>query len=237
MKKRNQQNDMSGIGGTSYIHTDDISVVEHQQPDRNGAEMQLNIQGLNGMTQMDDNNDIMFNPNINDHRFNPLEMSQSLSQARDPKFCFCIPLAKGVCCGLMSLKTILIIIALIDITIGGAAIGIGVVAFMKFKLKLQLAAYIFICSVSLILAFAGLYAINYKKIKLVKFYFGWKCVEVCIIPIFELIIVFAEISDNPGQLGQTPSINYYIIVLTKALMRAYFAYLIYSYYKRVDRGE
>jgi hypothetical protein len=26
-------------------------------------------------------------------------------------------------------------------------------------------------------------------------------------------------------------------VLTKAFLRAYFSYLIYSYYKRVDRGE
>jgi len=137
----------------------------------------------------------------------------------------------------MSLKTILIIIALIDITIGGAAIGIGVIAFLKYKLKLQLAAYIFVCSVSLILAFAGLYAIAYKRIKLVKFYFAWKCVEVCIIPIFELIIVFVEISDEPGSLGKSPSINYYIIVFTKAFLRAYFSYLIYSYYKRVDRGE
>jgi hypothetical protein len=98
----------------------------------------------------------------------------------------------------MSLKTILIIIALVDITIGGAAIGVGVIAFLKYKLKLQLAAYVFICSVSLVLAVAGLYAIAYKKIKLVRFYFAWKCVEVCIIPIFELIIVLVEISDEPG---------------------------------------
>ncbi|CDW74775.1 UNKNOWN [Stylonychia lemnae] len=179
----------------------------------------------------------MFNPEINDHRFNPLEMSQSLQPSREPKFCLCIPLAKGVCCGLMSLKTILIIIALIDITIGGAAIGIGVIAFMKYKLKLQLAAYVFICGVSLILAFAGLYAVAYKKMKIIKFYFAWKCIEVCIIPFFELIIVFVEVSDESGALSQTPTINYYIIVLTKAFLRAYFSYLIYSYYKRVDRGE
>lgn len=233
---------MSGIGGTSYIHTDDMSVVDNlpnnmNQNRLNGGDSIKLQGGLNGMTNIDENQEIMFNAAINDHRFNPLEMSQSLSSNREPKFCFCIPLAKGVCCGMLSLKTILIIIALIDITIGGAAIGIGVIAFYRYKLKIQLAAYIFVCSVSLILAVAGLYAVARKKMKILKFYFGWKCAEVVIIPVFELLIIFVQLSDNEEMLSQSPSISYYIIVLSKAAMRAYFAYLIYSFYQRVDRGE
>lgn len=76
----------------------------------------------------------MFNAGLNmdDHRFNPLEMSLSLQSNREPRFCFCIPLAKGVCCGMVSLKHILIIIALIDITLGGAAVGIGAIAFTRY---------------------------------------------------------------------------------------------------------
>lgn len=61
--------------------------------------------------------------------------------------------------------------------------------------------------------------------------------EVIIIPFFELIIVFVEVSNNKDILNQSASIDYYILVVTKAAVRAYFAYLIYSFYMRVDRGE
>lgn len=139
---------------------------------------------------------------------------------------------------MLSLKTVLIIIALIDITIGGAAIAIGVIAFSRYQLKIELGAYIFICAVSLLLAIAGLYSLAVKNMKIIKFYFAWKCIEVCIIPIFELIIIFVNVGNTNGQyLKASPTITYYVIVLAKALMRAYFAYLIYSFYKRVDRGE
>eukprot|EP00347_Sterkiella_histriomuscorum_P019236 403342419 len=228
-----------------------MSVSETNNQHRNlAAQDALKLQGIGmmngglgmGLTQIEDNQE-MFNAgiglNMNDdhHRFNPLEMSQSLQSNREPRFCFCIPLAKGMCCGLLSLKTILIIISLVDITIGGAAIGIGVIAFNRYQLKMELGAYIFICSVSLLLGFAGLYAVAVKNMKIIKFYFAWKCIEVLVIPVFELIIIFAQIGGNESQLKQSPSINYYIIVLVKAVMRAYFAYLIYSFYKRVDRGE
>lgn len=138
--------------------------------------------------------------NNDHHRFNPLEMSQSLQSVREPKFCFCIPLAKGVCCGMLSLKTILIIIALIDITLGAAAVGIGVIAFTRYSLKVELAAYVFVCAISLILAIAGLYAVAVKNMKIIKFYFGWKCMEVCIIPIFELIIIFVKVGEDKSIL-------------------------------------
>ena len=82
-------------------------------------------------------------------------------------------------------------IALIDITIGGAAIGIGVIAFNRDKFKLALISYVFACTVSFVLAIIGLYAVTVKSMRLVKFYFGWKCMEVCLFPIFELIIIFA----------------------------------------------
>ena len=86
-------------------------------------------------------------------------MSQNFQYIREPKFCFCIPLAKGVCCGLISLKTALIIISVLDIVAGGAAIGIGISAFVKFKLEISLAAYVLVNGISLILACFCLYAI------------------------------------------------------------------------------
>lgn len=140
----------------------------------------------------------MFNAAINqqDHRFNPLEMSQSLQHTREPHFCYCVPLAKGVCCGLISLKIALVIIALVDFTIGGAAVGIGITAFMKNKLHTELAVFIFIQAVSLVLAIAGLWAIVRKKTRVLRFYFWWKCIEVIAIPIFEIFIVFTNGSGN-----------------------------------------
>src|SRR5690348_16000774 len=120
---------------------------------------------------MEDNNDAMFNVAINDHRFNPLEMSQNYSH-REPKFCFCLPLSKGVCCGLISLRITLIFIAIVDIVIGGSAIGIGVVAFMNSKLEIALVIYVIVNAVCFILAFGCLFAITKKMIKLMKFYFA-----------------------------------------------------------------
>lgn len=55
-------------------------------------------------------------------------------ELREPRFFKLVPIAKGVCFGLISLKIVLILIALIDITIGAASIGIGIIAFMKFRL-------------------------------------------------------------------------------------------------------
>lgn len=115
-------------------------------------------------------------------------MSQNFS-LREPKFCFCLPLAKGVCCGFISLKIALFLIAALDITIGGAALGIGIMAFFKMKLNLSLAAYAIINTVSLVLAFGCLYAIAKQNIKVLKFYFWWKSVEIVIVPIFEIIIL------------------------------------------------
>jgi hypothetical protein len=147
-----------------------------------------------------------------------------------------LPIAKGVCCGFISLKIVLIIIALIDITFGGAAIGIGITAFMRFHLHLSLAAYVVINSISFILAFGCLYAIVTKDLRLLRFYYIWKCMEVIIIPIFEILILTFTVGSTE-ELSERPSINYYIIVLVKAMIRLYFAYLIFSYYMRLDRGE
>lgn len=55
-------------------------------------------------------------------------------------------------------------------------------------------------------------------------------------PVFELLVIFATQS-NSSELTSSPSITYYSLILFKALMRSYFSYLIYSYYKRVERGE
>lgn len=103
-----------------------------------------------------------------------------------------MPLAKGLCCGLVSLKNALIFIALIDITIGAAAIAIGIIAFAKFKLSLSLAAYTIVSFFSLIFAIGAIIAIAKKRVKLMKIYFTWKCLEVLIIPLFELVILFVQ---------------------------------------------
>ena len=186
---------------------------------------------------MDENVDGIFNiAPLNDVRFNQLEQSQNLSQLREPSFCKCIPIAKGTCCGFVSLKIILVIIACIDITIGGAAIGIGITAFLKSKLKMSIIAFALINGISFILAFACLYAIIKMNIKIMKFYFIWKCIEVVIIPIFEIVIFIISIREKQ-DFTQTASITYYATIFAKACFRLYFAYLIYSFYKRLDRGE
>jgi len=59
---------------------------------------------------------------------------------------------------------------------------------------------------------------------------------VVIIPIFEILILTVS-APKSDILAEQPSINYYVIVLVKAMVRLYFAYLIYSYFMRVDRGE
>jgi hypothetical protein len=105
-------------------------------------------------------------------------------------------MAKGVCCGLISLKIVLIIIALIDITIGGAAIGIGVTAFLKSALRVYLAAYVVINGICFFLAFACLYGIAKKSIKVLKFYFYWKCMEVIVIPLFELVLILISLNSQ-----------------------------------------
>jgi hypothetical protein len=96
----------------------------------------------------------------------------------------------------MSLRTALIIITLIDIVVGGAAIGIGITAFIKMQLELSLAAYCLVNIICFIFAVAAIFAIAKKHIKLMKIYFTWKCLEVLIIPIFELLILFVEIKGD-----------------------------------------
>ena len=51
------------------------------------------------------------------------------SSITEPRFLKCVPLARGSCCGYVSLRLTLMAIALVDITIGGAALGIGITAF------------------------------------------------------------------------------------------------------------
>ncbi len=81
-------------------------------------------------------------------------------ELREPKFCKLIPIAKGVCFGLVSLRIVLILIATIDITIGAASIGIGIIAFLKFKLPATLLAFSVLNGVSLFLALASIFAIS-----------------------------------------------------------------------------
>lgn len=130
----------------------------------------------------------------------------------------------------------LIAIALLDITIGGAAIGIGVTAYLKMHLHPSLISYVILNSISFVLSVACLIAIHTKNLRLLKYYYLWKCFEVVAIPIFEIILFTVSIGSQTF-LSEMPAINYYIIVLLKAGIRLYFAFLIFSYYMRIDRGE
>ena len=57
-----------------------------------------------------------------------------------------------------------------------------------------------------------------------------------ILPIVEVIILSVSVP-HPTDNMVRQSINYYVLVLVKAMLRLYLAYLIYSYFMRVDRGE
>ena len=96
----------------------------------------------------------------------------------------------------MSLRVALIIIAIVDIVMGGSAIGIAGIALSRNKLELSLAAYCIVNIICLVLAIISLYAIAKKKIKLMNIYFTWKCCEIVIIPIFEIVIVFLKPIDT-----------------------------------------
>jgi len=95
-----------------------------------------------------------------------------------------------VCFGLISLKLVLILIALIDITIGAASIGIGILAFMKFNLPGTLLAYALLNAICLALALSSIFAIATRSMRLLRFYYLWKCVEVVAFPIFEIAIFY-----------------------------------------------
>lgn len=147
-----------------------------------------------------------------------------------------IPLSKGLCCGFVSLRIALIAIAMADIVIGASAIGIGVTAFVKLKLEASLIVYSLINAVSLILSMACLYAIHNKKVGILRMYYYWKCVEVVVIPIFETLIISVTVS-NASSLQSASSLTYYLFMGIKAVFRFYFAFLIYSYFTRLERGE
>ena len=81
-----------------------------------------------------------------------LEMSQNFKHLIEPKFCLCVPLAKGICCGFVSLKFTLILIALLDVTMGLASIFVGFVYIKSDSLNALLAITILVNIISCILA-------------------------------------------------------------------------------------
>jgi hypothetical protein len=112
-------------------------------------------------------------------------------ELREPRFFKLVPIAKGVCFGLISLKLVLILIALIDITIGAASIGIGIIAFLKYHLPGSLLSYAILNGICLTLAISSIFAITTRSMRLLRFYYLWKCVEVVAFPIFEIAIFYS----------------------------------------------
>jgi hypothetical protein len=83
----------------------------------------------------------------------------------------------------------LILIAVVDITIGISALIMGIMAFVHLILPLSLMAYVVMNCTCLALAVGSLFAIQRKNVRVLRLYYAWKCLEVVIIPIFELIIL------------------------------------------------
>lgn len=170
--------------------------------------------------------------------FNQLDSSQELSQPfKEPKFCSLLTPARGLFCGYVSLKWALISIALVDITLGGAALGIGITAFLRLHLHLSLIAFVLMNSASFVLALFSLVMIAKNNQRGLGFYLIWKMCEVVCIPIFEIIILTVTVQDPSTDLKLTQSINYYVFIGLKSLARLFFAYIIYSYKYRRDLGE
>ncbi|TNV76423.1 hypothetical protein FGO68_gene6224 [Halteria grandinella] len=173
-----------------------------------------------------------------DGEHNPIDMneSQQLNGAfMEPKFCWLIPLSRGLFCGFLSLKNALFLIALIDITFGGAALGIGITAFLKLHLHLSLVTYVILNGICFLLAILSIFAICVNHQRTLRYYFLWKLGEVVVLTIFELLVM--STSDQSSELHHALTANYYVFALLKALTRLFFAYLIYSYNYRRDLGE
>ena len=135
----------------------------------------------------------------------------------------------------MSIKFVLIIIAFLDVILISITIALGIVAFLRYQQQISLAAYVIVNLACLLLVLSSLYPISQKKIRYLKFYFTWKCLEALVLPLLELLIIF--VSPDRDSLTSTPVIILYVVIVSKSVLKMYFAYLIYSYYLRIDRGE
>ena len=111
---------------------------------------------------------------------------------REPRFCCCIPLAKGICCGFVSLKIALIAIALIDITMGAASIGIGILLLVRGNLDTVYSVSIFVNFTGLCFAIFILFAISNRSLTALKLYFYWKIIELFVIPSLEIWMLVKE---------------------------------------------
>ena len=70
---------------------------------------------------------------------------------------------------------------------------------------------------------------------LARFYFMWKCVEVGALPVLGVLSEHEAHSDGVGRGGVTTAVLLYNFA--RACFHLYCAYIIYSFWKRVDRGE
>ena len=160
-----------------------------RQPEFRPEEFQEEeLDGKAGLEQKDTQHDLEPNA-VQAYRGNDSNMDMSAAQAEEPKFLRCITIARGACFGYVSLRTCLIAVALIDITLGAAALGIGIIAFTSHHLELALATYTTLNTVCLILALLSLYAIAKAKLTLLRAYYLWKCVETCALPLFEILVL------------------------------------------------
>lgn len=116
-----------------------------------------------------------------------------------------IPLAKGICCGFISLKTTLLTIVIIDMALSISWIAIGVDRYFRSKLNTIYAIEGGINVVCVILDIIALVAIAKKKANLLRLFFIWKCIELIIMPFISIgAIVFAR---NHDTLGETSSVD------------------------------
>ena len=100
-----------------------------------------------------------------------------------------IPLAKRICCALVSLRTTLLSIVVIDIMLSIAWIIIGAERFLRSKLSTVYAVESGVNGICLLLAIVCLVAIKKKKANLLRYYFIWKCIEIVIMPLISIVAI------------------------------------------------
>jgi hypothetical protein len=112
-----------------------------------------------------------------------------------------------------------------------------VILFVNGHLDLINFLSVIVFSISLILAILALFAIARKSNKVIRIYFMWKVLELFMIPVLEIIILIQNYHKDSVKKYVPPSAILYFLLFGRCVVRLYLIYLIYSFYKRLERGE
>jgi hypothetical protein len=89
-------------------------------------------------------------------------------------------------------------------------------------------------AVSLTFAIIILFMIKSKNTKVIWIYFWWKCIEIVLMPTFEIIEIVRQKNKMANRGWPTAAI---VILVLRTVLRLYFLYIIFSFVQRVNRGE